>query len=121
MLHKEPVLLCLIVCFLYGATPVTLMADDRQVIQKVFGKGQRKLPHFTAKDNWEILWDSKGLATSMTLYSANGKKLNQVATQKGRGIGSSRQAKGGKYYLEVMGTGGWTVTVVQLPERTLAP
>jgi hypothetical protein len=105
MLVKESVLLCLIVCFLYGATPVALMAESGRVIQKVLAKGQRDLRPFAVKDNWEILWDFKGPSLSITLYSADGTMLDVVATHKGRGSGSSHQVKGGEYYLQVMGTG----------------
>lgn len=111
---KTIVLFCLI-CFLSSVIPAALAAERGQVVQKVLAKGQRNLRPFTVKDNWEILWDSKGPAFSITLHRAEGTMLDVVATQKGRRSGSSHQDKGGEYYLQVMGTGRWTVTVVQLP------
>jgi endonuclease YncB( thermonuclease family) len=85
------------------------------VIQKVSANGQRNLRPFVVRDKWEIQWDSKGSVLSITIYTANGKIVDLAATQKGPGSGSSYQAVGGEYYLQVNGTGEWTVTVVQLP------
>lgn len=93
---KTIVLFCLI-CFLSSVIPAALAAERGQVVQKVLAKGQRNLRPFTVKDNWEILWDSKGPAFSITLHRAEGTMLDVVATQKGRGSGSSHQDKGGEY------------------------
>ena len=115
MLFKKSVSLCLVVCFLYLATPVALLAETEQVLQKVSANGQRNLRPFTAKDKWEIQWEAKGTLLTITIFSADGKLSNVAATQEGPGDGSSYQPKGGEYYLQVSGTGEWTITVVQLP------
>jgi hypothetical protein len=47
------------------------------------------------------------------IYDADGGAMKIAASQQGDGNGSSYQAKGGDYYLQVIG-GEWTVTVIQL-------
>ena len=86
-----------------------------QVIQQVSANGQRNLRPFTVKDKWEIQWDSKSTMLSITIFEADGKLSDTGPMQQGPGSGSSYQPKGGNYYLQVSGTGEWTVTVVQLP------
>jgi len=103
---------------LLGVIPVNAppsAAADEGVIQKFSANGQRNLRPFIVKDKWEIQWDSKGSFLSITIYTADGRMLDVAATHKGSGSGSSYQPKGGEYYLQVSGTGDWTVTVVQLP------
>jgi micrococcal nuclease len=100
---------------LISASALPSAASDQEVIQKLSGNGQRNLRPFVVKDKWEIQWDSKGSSLSITIYTADGKMLDVAATQKGAGSGSSYQPKAGEYYLQVTGTGEWTVTVVQLP------
>lgn len=97
-----------------SASMLPARASDEQVIQKLSANGQRNLRPFVVKDKWEIQWDSKGSNLSITIYGADGRVVDVAATQKGSGNGSSYQAKGGEYYLQVNGTGEWTVTVVQL-------
>jgi hypothetical protein len=115
MPHKGFLFLGLIACLVVAAGPGRVEAGDGQVIQKVSAIGQRNLRPFTAKDGWEIQWDSKGSLLTITVFNADGKLVDIAATQKGPGSGSSSRRKGGDYYLRVSGTGKWTVTVVQLP------
>lgn len=115
MRFKHSVPFCLIAFLLYAASPFALGAADEQVLQQVSANGQRNLRPFTAKDKWEIQWDAKGTLLTITIFSADGKLSSVAATQDGPGSGSSYQAKGGEYYLQVTGTGEWTITVVQLP------
>src|SRR5262245_58608940 len=115
MLLEKLVSFCLVVCFLYVATPVALLAETEHVLQEVSANGQRNLRPFTAKDKWEIQWDSKGTLLTITVFSADGKTSSVAATQEGLGSGSSYQPKGGEYFLQVIATGAWTITVVQLP------
>jgi hypothetical protein len=44
---------------------------------------QRNLRPFTAKDKWEIQWDSKGSVLSITIYIADGKLVDLAVTQEG--------------------------------------
>jgi hypothetical protein len=101
--------------FLVVASPLGTAAGDGQVIQQVSANGQRNLRPFTVKDRWEIQWDSKGSLLTITIYKADGKLFDAAAMQQGPGSGSSYQPKGGEYYLQISGTGEWTITVVQLP------
>ena len=115
MLRKKFVSLCLAVCLLCVATPMALFAETGAVLQEVSANGQRNLRPFTVKDKWEIQWDSKGTLLTITLFTADGKISSIAASQDGPGSGSSYQPKGGEYFLQVTGTGAWTIKVVQLP------
>ena len=115
MQSKSLLFLRLIACFLVLGSPPHVAAGDAQVLQQVSANGQRNLHPFAVKDKWEIQWDSKGTLLGITIYRADGKMLEVAATQNGPGTGSSYQPLGGEYYLQVSGTGEWTVTVVQLP------
>ena len=115
MLLEKLVSLCLVVCFLYVATPNALLAETGAVLQEVSANGQRNLRPFTVKDKWEIQWDSKGTLLTITLFTADGKTSSIAASQDGPGSGSSYQPKGGEYFLQVTGTGAWTIKMVQLP------
>lgn len=114
MPHKC-VSVCLVSFLLYTATPVAIMAESGQVLQKVSANGIRNLSPFSARDKWEIQWESKGTMLAISIYSANGKFISVAAMQEGPGNGKTYEPKGGEYYLEVSGTGEWTVTVVQVP------
>jgi len=105
----------LVVFSLVVISPLLTGADNEQVIQQVSANGQRNLRPFAVKNKWEIQWDSKGTLLTITVFDADGEIIGIAATQQGAGKGSSYQAKGGNYYLQVNGTGEWTVTVVQLP------
>ena len=107
--------ICLVGFFLCAATPVALLAEPAQALLKVSANGIRNLRPFTVKDKWEIQWDSKGELLTITIRSADGKLINLAGMQQGPGSGSSYQPKGGDFYLEISGTGEWTITVVQLP------
>ena len=107
--------ICAVLLGFISAGALPSVAADLEVIQKLSANGQRNLRPFVVKDKWEIQWDSKGSNLSITIYAADGRMLDVAATQKGPGNGSSYQPGGGNYYLQVSGTGEWTVTVVQLP------
>lgn len=115
MLLEKFVPFGLVICFLYVATPIALLAETGAVLQEVSANGQRNLRPFTVKDKWEIQWDSKGTLLTITLFTADGKTSSIAASQDGPGSGSSYQPKGGEYFLQVTGTGAWTIKVVQLP------
>ncbi len=115
MLLKKSLYICLIGLFLHTATPVALIAESGQVLQRVSANGMRNLRPFTAKDRWEIQWDSKGTLLTINIHSGDGKLVSVAGMQEGPGSGTTYQPKGGEFYLEVSGTGEWTVTVVQLP------
>jgi hypothetical protein len=115
MHHKNPMVLGLLFAIWLAAEPLNVAAGGGQVVQQVSANGQRNLRPFTVQDKWEIAWDSKRPMLMIAVFNADGSMVGIAATQQGDGKGSSYQPKGGDYYLQVTGTGEWTVTVVQLP------
>jgi hypothetical protein len=112
--HHMITSMLLIACIFIGRLS-NVVAGDGQVVQQISANGQKYLSPFAVTDKWEIRWDSKGSLLNVTIYRANGQISGIGGRQEGPGSGSSYQPKGGYYYLEVSGTGEWTVSVVQLP------
>jgi hypothetical protein len=83
------------------------------VVKEFSGSGGKNTRPFTVKDGWEIQWDAKGDIFQLFLYTANGDMEGVPANQQGSGKGSSYQAKGGSYYLQVNAIGNWAIKVVQ--------
>ncbi len=86
-----------------------------EVLQQESANGSRNLRPFTVKDGWELRWDAKGDRFTVTLYASNGTPVDSLASQHKPGAGSSYHPKGGTYYLSIISSGDWAVTVVQLP------
>lgn len=105
----------LMACFLLTLRPVLTASAEGQVLQEISANGVRNLRPFTVKDKWEIQWESKGTMLTITIYQSDGTLGNIAALQNGPGSGASYQPKGGEFYLQLSGTGEWTVRVVQLP------
>jgi len=84
------------------------------VVKEFSGSGGKNTRPFTVKDGWEIQWDAKGDIFQLFLYTANGDMVGVPANQQGSGKGSSYQAKGGQYYLQVNAIGNWAIKVVQI-------
>ncbi len=83
------------------------------VVAEFKGSGMKNTRPFTVKDQWELRWTSTA-GINLTVSTVE-KKLIGVANTSTPGPGDSFQPKGCICYIEVMGTGDWTVTVVQLP------
>ena len=83
------------------------------VVETYSGSGIQSLRPFTVSDDWEIRWSSSGDLIQIYLNDASGELVDIVANQQGGG-GSSYQAQGGRFALEVNAIGPWTVEVVQL-------
>ncbi len=83
------------------------------VVREFSGSGGKNTRPFTVKNGWEIHWDAKGDIFQLYLYTANGDMAGVPANQQGSGKGSSYQAKGGQYYLQVNAIGNWAIKVVQ--------
>ncbi len=115
MMLLKFVSICLVGFSLCAATPVALSAEPAQVLLKVSANGIRNLRPFTVKDKWEIQWDSKGELLTINIHTPDGTFFGVAGMQQGPGSGSSYQPKGGDFYLQIIGTGEWTITVVQLP------
>jgi len=88
------------------------------VVKNFSGSGGKNTRPFSVKDGWEIQWDAKGDIFQLFLYTANGDIVGVPANQQGSGKGSSYQAKGGQYYLQVNAIGNWTIKIVQVGEQS---
>lgn len=104
----------ILVISVWGMVPIT-PATDELVVQEVSANGSRNLRPFTVKDRWEIRWRASGSVLTITVRHPDGKLAAVGGSADKPGTGSSYQPKGGTYFLDVMGIGDWTVTVVQLP------
>lgn len=88
---------------------------DEVIVQQLTANGSRNTRPFTVKDRWEIRWENKGSVLTVAVRTAEGKLVAGGGMATAPGSGQSFQPKGGSYYLDVTGTGDWTITVVQLP------
>ncbi len=106
--------------FLIGIVLFVVVSTFSQdtVVKNFAGTGGRNTRPFTVKDGWEIQWDVKGDIFQLFLYTANGDMVGVPANQQGSGKGSSYQAKGGQYYLQVNAIGKWNIDIVQTSERS---
>jgi len=98
-----------IIAFVSGSA----FAQDT-VVKEFSGSGGKNTRPFIVKDGWEIQWDANGDIFQLFLYTANGDIKGVPANQQGSGKGSSYQAKGGSYYLQVNAIGNWAIMVVQI-------
>ena len=88
------------------------------VVKEFSGSGGKNTRPFNVKDGWEIQWDAKGDIFQLFLYTANGDIAGVSANQQGSGKGSSYQAKGGQYYLQVNAIGNWAIKIVNTDEQS---
>lgn len=95
------------------SAPVWAVEDT--VVQQLSANGSRNTRPFTVRDRWEIRWDNKGPMLNISVRSLDGKVLGGGALATSPGVGQSFEPKGGNYFLDISGSGEWTVTVVQLP------
>jgi hypothetical protein len=101
-------------------TPSAFATERETTVLEVSGNGTRNTRPFTVKAHWEIRWSAQNGTLILTVYRADPKnELDTIgvgsASQLKPGDGSSYFDAGGRYYLNIAGTGDWTVTVVQLP------
>lgn len=102
----------LALCILFLSTSV--FADT--VIETFSGSGGKNTRPFKVGPGWEIQWDASGDIFQLYLYTADGSLEGVPANQQGSGEGSSYQAKGGSYYLQVNAIGDWQIKIVQTTE-----
>lgn len=103
-------LLLLASCLLFSS-----VSFAEQVIVKESASGSRNMRPFTVQDGWEVRWDSTD-RLSIWLNDPKGNPIAEAGNQPKAGTGQSYQAKGGTYFLSVIGgTSTWTITIVQLP------
>ncbi len=108
MIVMVGIIACVIIACVSGST----FAQDT-VVKEFSGSGGKNTSPFSVKDGWEIQWDAKGDIFQLFLYTAKGDMGGVPANQQGSGKGSSYQAKGGQYYLQVNAIGNWAIKVVQ--------
>ena len=87
------------------------VADE--VLQEFSGDGTYTTKPFTVPDGWEIEWESKGAYLQILINTSDSVPLGFAAEQTGPGSGSSYQADGGTYYLDMNAMGDWKVKVVK--------
>lgn len=96
-------------------------AHAEQVIQQASGKGHQHLQPFTVQDGWELRWE---VGEDDSLLQVVIEKVNHPSpnvaidnvTQRGPATGKKFFAKGGTYYLRIIGLAGtWAVQIVQVP------
>lgn len=93
----------------------SLSAAAEEILQQASANGTRNLRPFTVKDGWELRWDTKSPMFTVMLHSTTGELVDTLATQMQPGPGVTYYPKGGTYYLQIIASGDWTVTVIQLP------
>jgi len=84
-----------------------------QIILKESANCSRNLRPFKVKDKWEVRWDSSKDIT-VWLNDEKGQPLERLASSKA-GSGSTFHPTGGSYFLKIISSGDWTITVIQLP------
>jgi hypothetical protein len=98
-------------------------------VQTITGNGSKKTAIFTAPDDWKILYSctyqniggvtADGVLTVM-VYGSDGSIIDPsaiIATCKNgvaKTAGETEEHQGGQVYLDVNGTGGWTIQVQEL-------
>ncbi len=95
-------------------TTTTARAVEAEVAS-FSGTGTQSTRPFRVSSGWEIRWEAQGDLFQIFLRNESGEPVGVPANQQGAGSGSSYQARGGSYYLEMNALGPWTVTVVDLP------
>src|SRR5690606_28375689 len=93
---------------------VACMAFGQQTIAEYSGNGLSNTRPFTVQNDWEIQWSVSGDIFQVYIYDVAGDLVGVAANQSGAGEGTSFNARGGTYYLQVNAIGAWTVSVVQL-------
>ena len=87
-------------------------SSKNKVVATFTGNGAKNTRPFQVSSGWDIRWNAQGDIFQLYLYSASGNLIGVSANQSGPGTGSSYQAKGGKYYLQVNALGDWTIEIV---------
>lgn len=106
---------------LYAARPAASAMPGVQprsretVVARWNGSSTLQTRPFHVDGPWELQWTTEGGYFGATLHDAGGDGERTLANGTTAGSSSSYQPKGGDFYLEVMGSRPWSVTVVSLP------
>lgn len=106
----------LIICgFLSWASPGLSSVG---VVERATGNGNKVVGPFKVTERWEVRWDFDGIALQIFVNQKDSLYPDlpvDESTQRGSGQGSSRQEKGGTFYLKVVAQGSWSIIIVDLP------
>lgn len=90
-------------------------ALGQEIVAEFTGNGLSNTRPFTVRNGWEIQWSANGEIFQVYVFDLAGELVGVAANQMGPGSGTSFNARGGTYYLQVNAMGSWAVRVVQLP------
>jgi hypothetical protein len=105
------------------ATQVPTTALTWKTTQTITGNGEKKTAIFTAPDDWKILWSCTGGDfggyLGVTVYDSKAAYVDGAVnatckTGSTPTTGETEEHQGGQVYLDVNGTGDWTLTIQEL-------
>lgn len=91
--------------------------------QTINGNGAKKTAIFTVPDDWKILWSCTGGDyggfLSVTVYDSNAAYVDGAVNSTCKAgnaptTGETEEHQGGQIYLDVNGTGDWTLQVQEM-------
>jgi hypothetical protein len=91
---------------------------EEKIVQEISGNRSQTLDPVTMTGPWEVRWQSAGPRFTLVIQEQDNPNKAAgltVANIIGSGTGSSFRSRGGRFYLDVIAHGDWTVTVVELP------
>ncbi len=96
-------------------------------VQKFSGNGSKKTAIFTVPDDWKILWSCTGFndgtgidgALAVTVYDNQNTYVDRAVnatckTGSTPTTGETEEHQGGQVYLDINGTGDWSLQVQEL-------
>lgn len=87
---------------------------EEQIVFTQSANGSRTTRPFTVADGWEVRWKADRSISIFTV-ARNGEAIAEIGSASAPGSGSTYQAKGGTFSLQIISGANWTITVVQLP------
>lgn len=98
--------------------PIKPVAATRILEFSGVGTSERS-PVFSAKDGWEIRWHVEGKLDQIVWTDEYGKSDYVIAMHRKpiRNGGGVNVAKGGQYFLQVVGEGSWKIDVYQFASQ----
>ena len=98
---------------LLAIAPAGTAAAD-QLVNEWSGLGRQTTRPFTVDGPWEVQWTWRGSgAFGIRAHTSGRITSDGLAYQREPGSGSAYHPKPGTYYLEIDGTGSWTIRAVR--------
>jgi len=85
--------------------------DPGSAILEMSGQGNKTSERFLARQGWSIEWENTGPYFSYTIHGDV--EFGQVITQNGPGNGITSPVPTGKFFIEVVAGGPWSLKVIQ--------